>query len=76
MLNAPMGLDPSTVRGVAHMVASSVQGLDPQNVTITDQTGALLWPTGDGTGGGGGAQQAAGPAGLRRASCRARSTRC
>ena len=52
-LSAPMGLDPSSVQGVAHMVASSVQGLDPQNVTITDQTGAMLWPTGDGTGGGG-----------------------
>lgn len=52
-LDAPMGLDQSSVQGVAHMVASSVQGLDPQNVTITDQTGAMLWPTGDGTGGGG-----------------------
>lgn len=54
MLTAPMGLDASTVRGIAHQVASSVQGLDPQNVTITDQTGALLWPNGDAGGGAGG----------------------
>ena len=52
MVTASMGLDSSTVRGVAHMVASSVQGLDPNNVTITDQTGALLWPGSDGGGGG------------------------
>ena len=52
MVSASMGLDSSTVRGVAHMVASSVQGLDPNNVTITDQTGALLWPGSDGGGGG------------------------
>ena len=52
MITASMGLDSSTVRGVAHMVASSVQGLDPNNVTITDQTGALLWPGADGGGGG------------------------
>jgi flagellar M-ring protein FliF len=54
-LVAPMGLDTSSVGGVAHLVASSVQGLDPQNVTITDQTGAMLWPTGDGSGAAGGA---------------------
>jgi flagellar M-ring protein FliF len=53
MITASLGLDSSTVRGVAHMVASSVQGLDPNDVTITDQTGALLWPSGDGGGGGG-----------------------
>jgi len=52
-LDAPLGLAPSSVQGIAHMAASSVQGLDPQNVTITDQTGAMLWPTGDGTGLGG-----------------------
>jgi flagellar M-ring protein FliF len=28
------------------MVASGVQGLSAQNVTITDQTGAMLWPSG------------------------------
>ena len=53
MVSAPMGLDASTVRGIAHQVASSVQGLDPEDVTITDQTGELLWPNGDAGGGGG-----------------------
>jgi flagellar M-ring protein FliF len=52
MVTTPLGLDPSSVRGIAHMVASSVQGLDPANVTITDETGAMLWPNGD-TGSGG-----------------------
>jgi flagellar M-ring protein FliF len=42
MVDAPLGLTSSTV-----------QGLDPQNVTITDETGAMLWPTGDGSGLGG-----------------------
>jgi flagellar M-ring protein FliF len=52
MVATPLGLDPSSVRGIAHMVASSVQGLDPADVTITDETGAMLWPNGDtGTGG-------------------------
>ena len=37
-------LDPAAVAGIAHLVASSVQGLSAQNVTITDETGALLWP--------------------------------
>ena len=53
MVDAPLGLTQSSVQGIAHMTASSVQGLDPQSVTITDQTGAMLWPTGDGTGLGG-----------------------
>jgi flagellar M-ring protein FliF len=49
------GLDPSAVRGIASLVASSVKGLKPQNVSITDSTGQLLWPNGDSaaaTGGG------------------------
>jgi flagellar M-ring protein FliF len=53
MVDAPLGLTSSTVQGIAHMTASSVQGLDPQSVTITDETGAMLWPTGDGSGLGG-----------------------
>jgi flagellar M-ring protein FliF len=47
------GLDPASVRGIARLVASSVEGLKPENVTITDQTGALLWPNGEGGAGGG-----------------------
>jgi flagellar M-ring protein FliF len=39
-------LDPVTVAGIAHLVASSVKGLNAQDVTITDASGTLLWPTG------------------------------
>jgi flagellar M-ring protein FliF len=45
-------LDPSSVRGIANLVASSVPGLKAQQVTITDGTGTMLWPTGDGGDGG------------------------
>lgn len=41
-------LDPSAVRGIASLVASSVQDLKPSNVTITDASGSMLWPQGDG----------------------------
>src|SRR4051812_5809593 len=41
-------LDPSTVSGIAHLVASSVKGLSTSKVTITDGSGSLLWPTGSG----------------------------
>src|ERR671933_517917 len=40
-------LDPSAVRGIASLVASSVKGLKPQNVSITDSSGQLLWPSSD-----------------------------
>lgn len=40
-------LDASTVRGIARLVASSVKGLDPARVTITDSSGNLLWPGSD-----------------------------
>src|SRR6201999_259113 len=42
-------LMPGAVRGIAQMTASSVQGLSPSKVTITDGSGQLLWPQGDGT---------------------------
>ena len=42
-------LDPAAVRGIASLVASSVQDLKPSNVTITDASGAMLWPQGDGS---------------------------
>jgi flagellar M-ring protein FliF len=48
-------LEPGAVRGIAQLVASSVKGLKTDNVTITDATGALLWPDGDGTGAAGAA---------------------
>jgi flagellar M-ring protein FliF len=41
-------LDAGSVRGVAQLVASSVPGLSASKVTITDSTGALLWPTAGG----------------------------
>jgi len=42
----------STVRGIAHLVASSVPGLKTSNVTITGAAGELLWPSqGSGEGG-------------------------
>ena len=48
-------LEPSAVRGIASLVSSSVKGLKPKNVSITDAAGQLVWPAGDGatTGGGG-----------------------
>ncbi|MFT3865950.1 MAG: flagellar basal-body MS-ring/collar protein FliF [Solirubrobacterales bacterium] len=41
-------------RGVAHLVAASVEGLSADNVTITDGSGATLWPAGEGGASGGG----------------------
>ncbi len=45
LINDSATLDPTTIQGIAHVVASSVKGLNAQDVTITDQTGTLLWPT-------------------------------
>ena len=44
LLDDSGNLDSSAVKGIAELVASSVQGLDDQKVTITDSTGDLLWP--------------------------------
>ena len=55
MLAGPStGLESGSVRGIAQLVASSVKGLKSENVTITDGTGQLLWPQGDGFGDAGG----------------------
>ncbi|MFH1485723.1 MAG: flagellar basal-body MS-ring/collar protein FliF [Chloroflexota bacterium] len=35
-------LDARQIRGIAHLVASSAEGLSPQNVTILDTSGSLL----------------------------------
>jgi flagellar M-ring protein FliF len=51
---ASTGLDPSSVRGIASLVSSSVKGLKPQNVSITDSSGQLLWPCSDSSGDTGG----------------------
>ncbi len=39
--------DTSSARGIAELVAGAVQGLSDSKVTITDQTGAVLWPSSD-----------------------------
>src|SRR5215212_10197311 len=38
-------LQPGAVHGIAQLVAGSVKGLDQNQVSITDSTGQLLWPT-------------------------------
>jgi flagellar M-ring protein FliF len=43
-------LAPGAVRGMAQTAAASVKGLKSQNVTITDSTGAILWPADDANG--------------------------
>jgi flagellar M-ring protein FliF len=45
-------VDGDAVKGIANLVASSVPNLDAKGVTITDATGRMLWPAGDGVGGG------------------------
>ena len=59
--NAADALQPGAVRGMAQITASSVKGLKTENVTITDSTGAVLWPTDEagGTGGGGSSKASA-----------------
>jgi flagellar M-ring protein FliF len=51
--NSADTMDPGAVRGIAQLVSSSVKGLKTENVTITDASGTLLWPQGDGAGSGG-----------------------
>lgn len=51
--NSADTLEPGATRGIAQLVASSVKGLKTDNVTITDASGTLLWPAGDGAGGAG-----------------------
>jgi flagellar M-ring protein FliF len=48
LVDGGSSLDEATVRGIAHLTAASVKNLDAQDVTITDETGALLWPTSSG----------------------------
>ena len=40
-------LESTAIKGVANLVASSVEGLKAENVTITDGTGRMVWPTGE-----------------------------
>ncbi|HET6170995.1 MAG TPA: flagellar basal-body MS-ring/collar protein FliF [Gaiellales bacterium] len=48
LVDGGSNLDEATIRGIAHLTAASVKNLDAQDVTITDETGALLWPTSSG----------------------------
>jgi flagellar M-ring protein FliF len=48
------GMDPASVKGIANLVAASVPSLKASSVTITDGSGAMLWPSGGGAGGGDG----------------------
>jgi flagellar M-ring protein FliF len=61
LLSDSGSVDSSQVKGIAELVASSVQGLSDQKVTITDSTGNLLWPASGSNGSDGSAtsQQAA-----------------
>ncbi len=52
-------LGAGAVRGIAHLVAASVEGLNPNDVTITDGSGATLWPAGEGGALGGGVSKQA-----------------
>jgi len=56
-LRAGWDLEPGQVRGIVHLVASSVEGLDVSQVTLIDNHGRLLAPQADMdfAGGGGGA---------------------
>lgn len=40
-------LDASKITGITHLVGTSVEGLNPENITITDNMGNLLSRTGD-----------------------------
>jgi flagellar M-ring protein FliF len=52
LLSGGSSLDSGAIHGIAQLVASSVQGLELSKVTITSDTGELLWPNGSsGTGG-------------------------
>src|SRR3954454_4613438 len=52
--NSADALQPGAVKGMASLVSSSVKGLKSDNFTITDATGAVLWPSQDGAGAAGG----------------------
>jgi flagellar M-ring protein FliF len=51
LLSGGSSLDSGAIHGIAQLVASSVQGLAVNKVTITSDTGELLWPNGSSDGG-------------------------
>jgi len=54
LLSGASSPEPGAVRGIAHLVASSVPGLKLSAVTITGGSGELLWPNHEGGGAEGG----------------------
>jgi flagellar M-ring protein FliF len=52
LLTTSSDMQEGSVRGIASLVTSSVEGLKSESVSITDQTGNLLWPR-SGSGGDG-----------------------
>src|SRR3954453_1611831 len=56
--NSADTLAPGAVRGMAQTAAASVKSLKSENVTITDSTGAILWPSDDANGSPGGSSKA------------------
>src|SRR3954470_4053660 len=51
-------LAPGAVRGMAQTAAASVKSLKSENVTITDSTGAILWPSDEAASGTGSSSKA------------------
>ena len=49
-LQPGISLAPGQVGAIAHLVASSVPGLQPRAVTVIDQHGTILWAQGSGSG--------------------------
>ena len=46
LLSGPSeGMESASVKGIANLVASSVEGLKTEHVTITDGAGKMIWPT-------------------------------
>jgi len=57
--NSADTLQPGAVRGMAQLASGAVQGLKTDNVTITDASGAILWPSADSGSGGTNSKQSA-----------------
>ncbi|GAB3860823.1 flagellar basal-body MS-ring/collar protein FliF [Nocardioides maradonensis] len=55
-------LTPDQVQAIVHLVASSISGLDPKNVTVSDSSGQVLTLQDDGSGTTSASNQAAGVA--------------